>query len=103
MKKVIAALLILAMVLSLAGCARKTAVSIEIMDVGDIELVQIPRGLEGLSAAGHTVHMIVKKDGSYPFVIRADDGREYSFVMTYEKRTTVVETSDDVQYAVRVG
>lgn len=85
MKKIAALFLIAAMVLSLAGCATKKAVSITFPELSSLEIVEIAKGCENVSVEGATIKVDVQKDGEYPMVIKADDGEEYSLVLKFEK------------------
>lgn len=101
-KRILTALLVAAMVLSLVACGKKTLISISFGNIGDYDIVQVPKGFENLGMVDNVLKMTVKKDGEYPFVIKTTDGTEYSFVVKYEKGATTVETEDDLEYMVGV-
>lgn len=91
-RKIIALLLVVIMVLSLAACGRKKVVTVALGGVGDYELVKIPEGLENLSTVENVIKMTIKKDGDYTFVVRTDDGQDISFVVSYAKGSVSVST-----------
>lgn len=93
-KRIMTALVILAMVLSLAGCVRKTTICVTVGDIGDYDIVQIPEGFKNLSKQDYTVKMTVDKEGEYPLVIRADDGKEYTIVVGYKDGVASVDAGE---------
>lgn len=93
-KRIVIALVMVAMLLSLAGCARKTTVSITINNIGDFEISKVPAGFENLSTVDNTVKITVKKDGEYPITVKAEDGKEYTVVLKYEKGVAYVESEE---------
>lgn len=93
-KRIIALLLVLIMALSLSACGRKKVITVACGGIGDYEVVKVPDGLENLAIADNVIKMTVKKDGEYPFVVRIDDGREFSFVVKYAKGSVSVEAAE---------
>lgn len=93
-KRMIIALVLVAMLLSLAGCARKTTVSISLPSLGDYDIVTIPEGFANLGKQDGTMKLTVKKYGEYPIVIKAEDGTEHTIQVTYDKDGVTVTAGE---------
>lgn len=93
-KRMIAVLLVLAMILTFAGCSKKTTIVISFTEIESFEIVQIPESIENLSHNENSVSVTVKKDGEYPIVIKTEDGTEHTLNIKYEKGTAYVDAGD---------
>lgn len=93
-KRIIVALILVAMLFSLAACAKKTTICITFADIDGFEIIQAPSGMVSLSSDENTIYLTVKNDGQYPITIKADDGNEYTIAIAYEKGTANVDAGD---------
>lgn len=99
-KKLIALALALMMLLSLAGCGKKTTLHMTVDGIGNYEVTQIPAGFDSYNVVDNTIDVTVKKDGVYTFVVTAEDGQEYSFTLNYSNGTAAVEADDGLSVVV---
>lgn len=99
-KRIIALLLLAVMLLSLSACGSKRVLSLAVSGIGAFELVETPSGLENIEAQNNVITVTVSKDGQYPFVIRADDGREYTFTLVVEKGSALVEAPEGISISL---
>lgn len=95
-KRVIAVILVLIMVLSLAGCAKTTTLAVTIDGIGDYRVVRCSDGFKNFSTHDNEILLTVKNDGVYAVVVQDDNGKEYTFTVTYQNGKTEVTTEDDM-------
>lgn len=93
-KRIAVMLMVIVMVLSFAGCAKRTMITVKLPDIGEFEIVQKPDKFLALGSTEDSVKITVNEYGDYPFVVKTDDGTEYSFVVKYEKSGTSVDAGD---------
>lgn len=102
MKKKITAFVILAVLaLSITGCGNKSVVHISLGDLDDYEVVKFPSDVVNYSKTDGVITITVKDDGDYDFVVRDDNGKEYSFTVKYKDKKAEAQTDDDI--AVDLG
>ena len=89
-------MLVLIMVLSMAGCAKKTSLAITIDGIGDYQVVQASGGLKNFSVVDNDIHLTVKNDGVYAVVVQDNNGKEYTFTLTYQNGKAQVTTEDNM-------
>ncbi len=94
--KISALLLVLVLVFALAGCGSKSTITISIPEIEEIELVEVPSGLESCSSADGVITVTVKEDGDYTFVINDQDGNEHSFTLKYHDKSVEAETDEEL-------
>lgn len=102
MRKIAALLLVVAMVLTFAGCAKKVTVSVEVTNIGDFEIAKIPEGFASLGLVERTINLAVKKDGEYPLVLKGEDGTEHTLLIKYEKGTVTTE-AEDLEFTAHIN
>lgn len=89
-KKIAVILLVVAMLLSFAGCSTQKNVTLTILEPGTYEVVKYPDNCKDAAFQNGTLTMSVSKYGDYPIVIKGEDNTEYTIVIKYEKGVTTV-------------
>ena len=100
-KRILTAALIFILILTVTGCGNKSEITISLGGVGDYEVTEIPSGLVNYSTNDNVITVTVKKNGSYDFKVKGEDGKEYSFTLNYENKKVEAQTDDDI--AVNLG
>ena len=100
-KRILTAALIFILILTVTGCGNKSEITISLGGVGDYEVTEIPSGLVNYSTNDNVITVTIKKNGSYDFKVKGEDGKEYSFTLKYENKKVEAQTDDDM--AVNVG
>ena len=95
-KKIVITLLALVMILSLAGCAKKTCVHISVDGIGDYVVTQISGGTVNYSVKESDIEVTVKDEGVYTFGIKGEDGKEYSIELSYYDGKADVYSEDNI-------
>ncbi len=93
-------MLILVLVLSLAGCARKSTVTVTAAGLSELKIVSMPAGAESVGYSGNSVTMTLKKDGEYPVTFKDEDGTEHTFTVQYENGIASVMGDEEMNYII---
>jgi hypothetical protein len=100
-KILIAGLLVLAAGAVLVGCGKKKTVTFSVDGIGSYDLESIPEGTVNSSTSGDAVTVTLNKEGDYDFVLKGEDGNEYTVTIKYHDNT--IEGSSEDGIGVRVG
>lgn len=95
-RKIAAIILAFIMILSLAGCAKKTTVAVTIDGIGDYRVVRCSDSFKNFSVQDDVIYLTLKSDGVYMVAVQDDDGKEYSFTLTYDNGKVEISTDDDM-------
>lgn len=101
-KSIFTALLVLAMVICLCGCTRKTTLRIRVENIGDYSVIEMPKDFVGYSQQINDIIVTVKTEKDYHFVIRNDEGQKYSFTLQYQNGQASIVTNDDISVTISV-
>lgn len=100
-KILIAGLLVLAAGAMLVGCGKKKTVTFSVDGIGAYSLESIPDGTVSGSTSGDAVTVTLDKEGDYDFVLKGEDGNDYTVTIKYHDNT--VEGSSEDGLGVSVG
>lgn len=95
-KKIAAIILVCIMILSMVGCAKSTTLTVTLDGIGDYRVVRCSDSFKNFSTHDDEIILTVKNDGVYAVVVQDDDGKEYTFTVTYQGGKTEVTTEDDM-------
>ncbi len=95
-KKILSIGLIAAMIFCLTGCGNKSEIFISVDDIENYEMVKIPSNVVNFSHTEDGMTVTVNKNGTYDFVIKDDEGKEYSFTLKYQNKKAEVSTDADI-------
>lgn len=101
-KKIAAIILVCIMILSMAGCAKKTTLAVTIDGIGDYRVVRCSDSFKNFSTHENEILLTLKNDGVYAVVVQDDDGKEYTFTVTYQNGKAEVTTEDDMTVNMHV-
>lgn len=95
-KKIAAIILACIMILSLVGCAKSITLTVTLDGIGDYRVVRCSDSFKNFSMHDNEIILTIKNDGVYDVVVQDDDGKEYTFTLTYQDGKTEVTTEDDM-------
>lgn len=95
-KRILIILLVLVMMMNFVGCAKKTSVHISVEGIGNYTLMQIPKGFKNFAINDNDIDVTVKKEGVYTFYLKGEDGKEYSFNLSYYDGKVGVSSKDEL-------
>lgn len=95
-------LLVVTMGMMLVGCGKKKTVTLTVGGIGDVELAGIPEGTLNGSTSGDALTVSLKKEGDYDFVLRGEDGKEYTVTIKYHDGAVEGVTDDGLELGVAV-
>ena len=102
-KRIVTILLVLIMMLCLVGCGKKPTVRISVDGIGDYNVTQVSREFKNYSVdSNNVINVTLKKEGVFPFVLMGEDGKEYSFTLSYDDGVVRVSTEDDITINMEV-
>ena len=101
-KWIVSIVLIVAVVFSLTGCGNKSEIFISLEGIGDYEMVEIPTEVENFSHTEDGMTVTVKKNGNYDFVIKDNDGKEYTFTLKYQDKKAEVTTDSGINVSASI-
>lgn len=99
-KRLFALLLTTLMIFSLAGCAKKTTLQMNVQDIGKYQVIDFPKDLEGFSVVDNDIEITVKKDGVYSFTVKDENDKEYTFDVNYNNGAAEVYSRDGINVVV---
>lgn len=95
--KIALGLVLLTMMMSAVGCAKETKVHFKAEGIGDYEIMNIAEGVESFSMQDNDITVTVKKDGDYDFILKGDDGKTYTVVLSYHDGKAEVKSKDNIK------
>lgn len=103
LKKMLALVLVAAvMILCLAGCAQKKAVTVTFTGMKSPQILTAAGDFVNLGMEFNVLKMTVKKDGVYPVRMLDDDGKDFIFMLTYDKGAISGEADEGIAFTLRV-
>lgn len=95
-KRIAAIILVCIMLLSMAGCAKNVSLAVTIDGIGDYRVVRCSDSFKNFSVQDDVIYLTLKSDGVYDVVVQDDNGKEYTFTVTYQNGKTEVTTEDEM-------
>ncbi|MCQ2441740.1 MAG: DUF3872 domain-containing protein [Oscillospiraceae bacterium] len=102
-KRMLLLLVAFALLVSVAGCAKKTSVHISLVGMDGVQVTQIPEKLENYSVEENEITVTVKQEGDYTFVVEDEDGNEYTLLLHYYDGKAEVSSEDGIMFITGVG
>ncbi len=88
--------LVFVLLISLAGCGKKTSVHIRVDGIGNYTVSKVSRDFVNFSVNQNEIEVTVKKEGTYALFLEGEDGKEYSLELRYADGKVAVTSRDEI-------
>ncbi len=101
-RRVLTLACVLCLMFVLAGCGNRSTIHIEVQDMSNYQLTQIPEGLVNGATTEDGITVTVNKNGDYEFVLTDNDGVEHPFTLHYENKSAEVLCDEEIGFNLSI-